>query len=269
MKARGIGAKQQMSQPSIGEMVANILRARILAGELPKGSLLPRQEDLMREFNVSRPPLREALRILEADGLITVRRGNIGGAEVRAPDRSGVASALALLLQFEDAPLKDLADALVEIEPLCAGLAAQREDREEAVVAQLLVHLERQREHLDNGAEFTAHSRAFHETLIDSCGNATIRISVGALAMLWSMQEQAWANAVSSTDNYPPVEQREKVLEIHEEIVDAIRKGHSAHAMTLARAHAQAYPQYVLATGERRRIILTNVSPTNHTSVVG
>jgi GntR family transcriptional repressor for pyruvate dehydrogenase complex len=268
MNAKRTGASQQMSQPSIAAMVANILRTRILTGELPKGSLLPRQEDLMKEFNVSRPPLREALRMLEADGLIIVRRGNVGGAEVRAPDRSGVASALALLLQFEDAPLQDLADALVEMEPLCAALAAAREDREEAVIAKLRPHLERQREHLDDGAEFTHHSRAFHEALIDSCGNATIRITVGGLATLWSIQEQAWANSVSSTDNYPPIAQREEVLAVHEEIVDAIQKGHREHAMALARAHAHAYPQFVLATGERRRIILNNAAPTTNTSVV-
>ena len=259
-KARSAGVTQQMSQPSIGEMVANILRTRIMTGELPEGALLPRQEDLMREFNVSRPPMREALRILEAEGLIIVRRGNVGGAQVRAPDRSGVASALGLLLQFEEAPLKDLADALVEMEPLCAALAADREDRAEIVTATLRPLIDQQREHIDFGAEFTAHCKAFHEAMIAACGNATIRISVGALATLWSMQEQAWADTAASTGGYPPISQREEVLAIHEEIVDAIEKGNRAQAMTLARSHARAYPQHVLATGERRRIILSNTS---------
>jgi GntR family transcriptional regulator, transcriptional repressor for pyruvate dehydrogenase complex len=254
-------ATQQMTQPSIGDMVAGILRTRIITGEIPEGSMLPRQEDLMREFNVSRPPMREALRILEAEGLIIVRRGNVGGAEVRAPDRSGVASSLGLLLQFEDAPLKDLADALEEMEPLCAALAASREDREQTVVAKLRPHLEAQREHLENGADFTHHSKAFHEELIAACGNATIRFSVGALATLWSMQEQAWADIAASTDRYPPVAQREEVLAIHEEIVEAIQKGHRDHAMALARSHARAYPQHVLATGDTRRIILTRNGP--------
>lgn len=252
-----LGAIQPLNQQSIGEMVANILRNRIITGELVAGSMLPRQEDLMREFSISRPPMREALRILEAEGLVIVRRGNVGGAEVRAPDRSGIVGSLGLLLQFEDAPLKDLADALVEMEPLCAALAADREDREEAVIAKLQPHLTAAREHLANGAEFTAHSRAFHEALIASCGNATIRITVGALEELWSTQEQAWADTAELTADYPSIEQREEVLAVHEEILDAIRKGHRSHAMTLARAHARAYPTHVLATGERRRIILT------------
>ncbi|MFC5751019.1 FadR/GntR family transcriptional regulator [Actinomadura rugatobispora] len=239
-------------------MVADILRTRILTGELPEGSLLPRQEDLMREFNVSRPPMREALRILEAEGLVVVRRGNVGGAQVRAPDRSAVASNLGMLLQFKDAPLKDLADALVEMEPLCAALAADREDRVEAVIAKLRPYLDRQREHLENGAEFTAHCKAFHDAMIAACGNDTIRISVGALAALWSTQEQAWADVAASTDGYPPIAQREEVLAIHEQIVDAIEKGNRTQAMALTRAHARAYPQHVLATGERRRIILTS-----------
>ena len=257
MKVDRAGSTQQISQLSIGEMVANILRERIITGELPEGARLPRQEDLMEEFNVSRPPMREALRILESEGLIVVRRGNVGGAEVQAPDRTGVASALGLLLQFEDAPLKDVADALVEMEPLCAALAAEREDRAEEVVGPLRELLEQQQEFLDDGPEFTAHGRAFHEALIAMSGNATIRITVGALATLWSTQEQEWADALASGDGYPSIKDRKAVVRVHEKIVDAIEAGDRSHAMSLARSHARAYPKHVLATGERRRIKLT------------
>lgn len=243
---------RQISQPSIGEMIAEKLRDRIISGELKEGVLLPRQEDLMREFNVSRPPMREALRILEAEGLILVRRGNVGGAVVRAPDRRGIASALGLLLQFEDASLRDLADALVEAEPLCAGLAAEREDRIEAVVPELRRIIDGQAASLDDGVEFTALGRAFHEAVIAGCGNATIRLTVGALATLWSTQEQAWADVAVTTDSYPPVEQRQQVLQIHQKIVDAIEAGDRQYAMALARSHGRTYHEVVLATGDRR-----------------
>ncbi|MCR1785071.1 GntR family transcriptional regulator [Nocardioides carbamazepini] len=250
-----IGLKQ-MSQPSIGERVADLLRERIISGAIPEGTLLPRQEDLMREFNVSRPPMREALRILEAEGLIVVRRGNVGGAEVRAPDRSGVTNALALLLQFERAPLKDLADALVELEPLCVGLAAEREDRQEIVAELLRPLINQQRESLDDGAAFTSTSRDFHEALINACGNATIRLSVGALVTLWSTQERAWADTAVSTEHYPELAQRAEVLKVHEQITAAIEKGDRKRAMTLARGHARAYPQHVLDNNANRRILL-------------
>ena len=76
----------QFAQPSVAEMVADVIRARIVAGTLPDGSMLPKQDQLISEFQVSRPSFREALRILESEGLISVRRGNIGGAQVHAPD---------------------------------------------------------------------------------------------------------------------------------------------------------------------------------------
>ncbi|EUA49857.1 bacterial regulatory s, gntR family protein [Mycobacterium xenopi 3993] len=65
-----------MSAPRIAEIVADELRRQIIDGELADGDLLPRQEVLVEQFNVSLVSLREALRILETEGLVSVRRGN-------------------------------------------------------------------------------------------------------------------------------------------------------------------------------------------------
>src|SRR6185437_7074718 len=62
--------RRQFVQPRVAQMVADVLRTRIVDGELPDGSLLPKQDDLIDEFQVSRPSFREALRILESEGLI-------------------------------------------------------------------------------------------------------------------------------------------------------------------------------------------------------
>ena len=67
-----------MSAPRIAEIVADELRRQIIDGELADGDLLPRQEVLVEQFNVSLVSLREALRILETEGLVSVRRGNRG-----------------------------------------------------------------------------------------------------------------------------------------------------------------------------------------------
>src|SRR6185503_2235845 len=65
----------QFTQPSVAELVADAIRTQIVAGTLPDGSMLPKQDQLISEFQVSRPSFREALRILESEGLISVRRG--------------------------------------------------------------------------------------------------------------------------------------------------------------------------------------------------
>ena len=70
------------------EQIADELRALIVAGELEEGESLGREPDLVERFGVSRPSLREALRILEAEGLITVVRGVLGGVVAHQPERA-------------------------------------------------------------------------------------------------------------------------------------------------------------------------------------
>ena len=127
-------ARRQFTQPRVAEMVAEILRSRIVDGALPDGSMLPKQDDLIEEFQVSlRPLFREALRILENEGLISVRRGNVGGAGVHVPTSENAARTLGLVLQARQVDLDDLADALAVIEPACAAHCALRADRHAAL----------------------------------------------------------------------------------------------------------------------------------------
>ena len=102
--------------------------------------MLPKQDQLISEFQVSRPSFREALRILESEGLISVRRGNVGGAQVHAPTPENAARTLGLVLQARNVALDDLAAALAVIEPACAAHSAQRQDRN-AVLVPLLREL--------------------------------------------------------------------------------------------------------------------------------
>ena len=122
-----------MRPARLAEMVAGVLRDRILSGELPDGGWLPKQEDLLAEFGISMPPIREALRILESEGLITVKRGNVGGAVVHLPREAAAASTFGVLLHSRGATLGQLVDAMVAIEPLCVAAAASRGDRATAV----------------------------------------------------------------------------------------------------------------------------------------
>src|SRR4249920_1360984 len=113
--------RHRMRQPRLAEMVSDALRDRILSGELADGALLPKQEELLAEFGVSQPPIREALRILETEGLITVQRGNVGGAVVHRPQAAKAVFMLGMVLQSRRATLGDVLTAMVAFEPACAG----------------------------------------------------------------------------------------------------------------------------------------------------
>ena len=80
--ARPVG--HNMRPAKTGEMIAAYLRGKIVRGELAQGACLPAEVELMHQFDVSRPTLREAFRILETESLIEIRRGAAGRADHRA-----------------------------------------------------------------------------------------------------------------------------------------------------------------------------------------
>jgi GntR family transcriptional regulator, transcriptional repressor for pyruvate dehydrogenase complex len=140
MTANGIGVetRRRLTARRTAEIVAEELRRHILDGELVDGDLLPRHEVLVERFKVSLVSLGEALRILETEGLVSVRRGNRDGAVVHAPAKASAAYMLGLVLQSHSVPLTDLGHALQEIEPSCAMMAAHRPDRISDLVPELI-----------------------------------------------------------------------------------------------------------------------------------
>jgi DNA-binding FadR family transcriptional regulator len=88
--------------------VAADLRARIARGDLVAGQALPVESELMVELGVSKGVMREALRILEQQGLVEVRRGVGGGPRVRHPSIAEAAMAFGLFLQIAEVPVGDV-----------------------------------------------------------------------------------------------------------------------------------------------------------------
>src|SRR6201996_2521725 len=117
--------------PKTGELIATHLRRQIVRGELRPGETLPAESQLMEQYGVSRPTLREAFRILEAETLISVRRGSRGGARGVAPDASVAARYVGLMLQMQGATINDVYEARMISEPPCARLLALRHTDED------------------------------------------------------------------------------------------------------------------------------------------
>jgi GntR family transcriptional regulator, transcriptional repressor for pyruvate dehydrogenase complex len=253
------GRSRQLSQPRVAEMVADILRARIVDGELADGDLLPKQDDLLDEFRVSRPSIREAMRILETEGLISVRRGNIGGAEVHAPNAGNAAYMLGLVMQYRRVDLADLAEALRILEPDCAALCAARDDRAKAVVPRLREMNDQAEAHLDDGPVFTRLARQFHDEMVESCGNTTMILLVGTLETLWSSVESQWAENIDAEGHYPEVKLRKLVLRAHARLTDAIDAGNRELAHRTARKHLDESQRYVLATNAHHGVNITGL----------
>lgn len=210
------------------------LRARILADD--GDGRLPTQDQLVSEFGVSYPSIREAIRILETEGLVTVRRGHLGGAEVHRPDESSAAYHLGLALQGRRVTLGDLAAGLRLLEPQCAAECARRDDREEEVVPALIASIDASAELTADGVAFTRAAREFHDLLVAFTANATVRHVIGSLVALWSAQEQTWAEAMTQRGQYPSPQEASRAVDTHRRIAAEIAAGHAAEAERIARA---------------------------------
>src|SRR5215468_80799 len=116
---------QPVRAPKTSELIAAQLRRQIVRGTVKPGDKLPPETRLMGQFGVSRPTIREAFRILEAERLIIVRPGSRGGAQVMPPDPTVAARYFGLLLQLAGATIVDVYEARKVAEPACAGLLAR------------------------------------------------------------------------------------------------------------------------------------------------
>jgi DNA-binding FadR family transcriptional regulator len=151
-------------------------------GELRSGATLPPEVQLMEQYGVSRPTLREAFRILETETLITVRRGSRGGAQVMTPELSVAARYVGLMLQMQGTTIDDVYEARMVGEPYCARLLARRRTKQD--LTDLRECIEQLRAAADGTAEpgrWTGPERRFHELVLDRSGNRTLAVQGGVL----------------------------------------------------------------------------------------
>jgi GntR family transcriptional repressor for pyruvate dehydrogenase complex len=242
--------RSQLRQPRLADVVADNLRARILSGELPDGAMLPTQNELLEEFRVSPPSVREALRILEAEGLVTVQRGKFGGAVVHEPRAEKAAYMLAMVLERKRTALDDVSRAIRRLEPTCVAACAEREDRETEVLPGLDQAVAEGEASIDDPEAFAHAARAFHERLVASCGNQTLILIVGAAEKIWSGQVRGQPDSDRSTAVIADLDDRKRALEEHRAMCDAIRSGDADLAERIDREHLSGRYKYpVLGQG--------------------
>ncbi|MDA2972584.1 MAG: GntR family transcriptional regulator [Actinomycetota bacterium] len=229
---------------STAEMVAADLRRQIVAGKLADGTFLPRQDDLLDLYAVSRPSLREALRVLESEGLISIRRGKLGGAVVHRPSLHMVAQTLGLVLDSQNVSTPDVSTALNLLEPQCVALCAAREDRHKTVIPLLKDSHENAASLIDDVQAFTVASRRFHEILVTECGNFSLTLLVGALEAVWTSRAREWAARSEESRQFPDRAYREQGLKDHEILIAILEDGDVEKAFLEASRHLEWAPVY-------------------------
>ena len=216
----------EIVRTGLSRQVAEKIRSAILEGRLKVDDRLPSEEELARRFGVSRPTVREALKVLAAQNLIRSRRGPSGGNFVSQPDPEGLSRAITdaatLLVAVGVFNVDEMVAARLETESVCCRLAAANHCDADIAAMQGEITLQQQAGLSDES--FCASDVRFHRALVDATGNAPLRL------MMYSVIE----SFIPITNMLIfPHSARLRVAKSHQAILNAIvvRDGEAAAAM--------------------------------------
>jgi len=225
--------------PKAAELIAQRLRRRIIRKELVAGQLLPTEAALMNEFGVSRPTLREAMRILESEALIAVRRGDRNGARVQPPDGNVAASYAGLVLQYRGATAEHVFAARLVIEPACAALlAANRTPETVAALREALPvgDLNPAEDHRTI-REVVADATVFHAAVVELAGNPALTLMSEMIRHIIARGTVERLSVEPSASRVP--ERMPEGRRAHTKVIDLIEAGDAEGAERLWRRHLE------------------------------
>lgn len=237
--------------PKTAELVANRLRRQIVRGQLAQGDSLPAEAELVAQFGVSRPTLREAFRILESEGLISVTRGSRGGARVHLPELRTAAWRVGLLLQVRGVTLADVHEARRIIEPPCARLLAERGDG--APLRKLRALTEQERAVIGDAHAFAELSTRFHELVVELGGNHTLALLVGLIHDIVEMHAQASLERADEAGS--DAARRRRAIRSHEKLVALIEAGDGERAERHWRNHIEVAGKIFLGSVGAKTVV--------------
>ncbi|WP_030620580.1 FadR/GntR family transcriptional regulator [Streptomyces sclerotialus] len=217
------------------QRVAEQIEERILSGELPPGSRLPGERDLVSQFGVGRSTVREALRVLQSAGLIRSRPGDPLGAEVLGVSADNLSQALGRLTRSHLCSLGELIQFRMVLDAESNRLAARLRTADD--LARMAGLIDRMRSL--TGAGLRAFSEAdalFHQAVAEASRNALLGLCARAVHdAVVEIIERKIADAGDTAVR------RERSIDHHEQVLAAIRAGDAPHAAQLARQALHAY----------------------------
>ncbi len=168
---------------SLAKQIAEKIRDSITDGTLEADDQLPTENELAKQFQVSRPTIREALKRLAAQSLIRSRRGPAGGTFVNRPSHEEVSSnlttATALLVSLGEFEVPEILEARHELEITSARLAAKRNTESERDA--MAKEIETQKNSALSDVEFCASDVRFHRAMANGSHNPVLKFVMFAV----------------------------------------------------------------------------------------
>lgn len=216
---------QRLRAPRASEVLAERIRRQIMSESLPAGALLPATDELMETHGVSRATVREAMRLLEAAGLIRVRRGRDGGIQVERPAPRLITRTLASGLYFEKSTVAELFEARLLLEPYVARRAAENANST-AVQALKAAFVQTQ----GSGSRTMEQGVDFHSLVGRASGNSVLMFLTEALVQLIRFHTRIV---------HLPASELGTMEDVHLRIVDLIARGDADGAGKVMRHHIE------------------------------
>jgi GntR family transcriptional regulator, transcriptional repressor for pyruvate dehydrogenase complex len=219
----------------VSELIARQIVDDVVRRRLKPGDRLESEAVMLGRYEVSRASLREALRILEVHGLISIKPGPGGGPVVAAVDSVDFGTTSTLYFKAAGATFRELVEARLVIEPAMAGLAARRGDPSQ--IAALEQRLLRDDDlHVADDRAYRDSTREFHDLVSNASENRVMSLFAGGLKAVYLDRIRQIVF---------PEQDRVRVIRAHGAIARAILKGDASRAERLMRTHMEEYVEFV------------------------
>jgi len=226
---------QQVEPVRLYQRIVEQIEDAIAAGTLTPGERLPSERELVAQFGASRPTVREALRVLESNGVVRSRPGDPHGPEILPFSPQALAKQMTRLTRVEQLSMADLVSFRMILDGSASMLAARlRTEEELAAMVETTVVMEAA---IDRGfEEFSEADVAFHDAVALASRNALIQV---CNSVVRGVVVSLISDKVTRARNSKAL-MRES-LHHHQEVLDAIRAGDGPGAARISRQNLYDY----------------------------
>lgn len=215
--------------------VAEEIKDFVVAQGLQPGDRLPSEAELIQRFAMSKGTIREAMRILEAQGLVETKTGPGGGSFVGRVTRERADALLANYFYFRDVTIDDIYEVRIALEPeLAAGLAGRLADAQIAELEAIMEHYAEPAADAEEERRQHVASLRFHSKLADFGGNAVLVYFIGFLARI--LTDLTVYRRLYATPN---LDLWRRGRAHQSELIAALRRGDAEAARQIMRSHMQ------------------------------
>lgn len=215
----------------IAYAVARDIVSEVVTEDLPAGTVLGSESEMMEQHGVSRGSLRESLRILEVLGFVQMKPGPRGGPILIVPDSRQFSTIATLYYQRIDATYRQLLETRLTLEPAAAAMAARRRSPDHIERLQRYISQSRIVDLTDN-RQFRTVGQDFHDLLAEIADNRIIELLIHSCYDVF---------AGHTTGFLYPIAERQAVQQTHEQIAQAVINGNALTAHSLMYDHMEDY----------------------------